>query len=576
MKKVFQNYWNKRVVVLFLLAFFLPPPLGYGQEIVPLVNARAAVEKGTLSPDEAIIQQLDFIDHHAHTNILPIKCSVPLTLMVTEYEHLLSEKTKKRFNDTFSIQKALASESFVSTSGNFTISYETSGVDAVPAEDSNNNLVPDYVEWIAEAADSSYNHLLGLGFTDIFTIKSAPFEIRVANGNAYGFVPPNAPYIGIENDFIGFPDNDDPEGSRKGAVKVTIAHELKHVFQFVQNGWVGNPNRWLEMDATLYEEVIYDEVNDYYNYLRGFGNGNFFRSPTTSQAPGSYEDIAWALFFEERFGNTFWTKVWSIIESESPSITYLDAIEDALSDFNVSFEEATIENLLWHFASGSFNSTPFYSFDENIFYPEPRLEESFTELQKALSTQETLVFFTGKYFEFDSLDANEKLLRIDIIPSSPDIQTGLIAYYDDSTVETFLITNPLANVLNIKETNFSWSQIDRLGVVFFNSSTSTSQTVRFQVYDYLPSELSSPELSQNYPNPFNPNTTITVSLPFSQQVKLSVYDYLGRQVQTLQNGVLPSGTNPIRFNASGLSSGIYFYRLETDTGIITKKMTLIK
>jgi hypothetical protein len=83
-------------------------------------------------------------------------------------------------------------------------------------------------------------------------------------------------------------------------------------------------------------------------------------------------------------------------------------------------------------------------------------------------------------------------------------------------------------------------------------------------------------LSQNYPNPFNPSTQITFSLPKASDVKLVVFDILGREVATLVNGFKQAGTHSIEFNASSLSSGVYFYRLESGTFTDTKKMLLLK
>jgi hypothetical protein len=83
-------------------------------------------------------------------------------------------------------------------------------------------------------------------------------------------------------------------------------------------------------------------------------------------------------------------------------------------------------------------------------------------------------------------------------------------------------------------------------------------------------------LAQNYPNPFNPSTIITYQLGSSQNVILVVYDQLGRRVALLQNGPRNSGTHQVTFDATNLSSGVYFYRLKTEAGIITKKMLLIK
>lgn len=83
-------------------------------------------------------------------------------------------------------------------------------------------------------------------------------------------------------------------------------------------------------------------------------------------------------------------------------------------------------------------------------------------------------------------------------------------------------------------------------------------------------------LSQNYPNPFNPTTKITFAIPKSELVVLKVFDVLGREVKTLVNEVRQAGSYTIDFNASTLSSGVYFYRLTAGNYVETKSMTLIK
>ncbi|NOS86643.1 MAG: T9SS type A sorting domain-containing protein [Ignavibacteria bacterium] len=83
-------------------------------------------------------------------------------------------------------------------------------------------------------------------------------------------------------------------------------------------------------------------------------------------------------------------------------------------------------------------------------------------------------------------------------------------------------------------------------------------------------------LSQNYPNPFNPVTNIKFSMPTGGLVKLVVFDILGREVVTLLNEVKPAGNYLVDFDASALSSGVYFYRLESGSFAETKKMLLVK
>ncbi|HLT23696.1 MAG TPA: T9SS type A sorting domain-containing protein, partial [Ignavibacteria bacterium] len=82
---------------------------------------------------------------------------------------------------------------------------------------------------------------------------------------------------------------------------------------------------------------------------------------------------------------------------------------------------------------------------------------------------------------------------------------------------------------------------------------------------------------QNYPNPFNPSTRIKFDVPKASNIKLAVYDALGKEVQTLVNGNLSPGIYEYTFNARGLTSGVYFYRLISDNMVMgINKMLLIK
>ena len=100
---------------------------------------------------------------------------------------------------------------------------------------------------------------------------------------------------------------------------------------------------------------------------------------------------------------------------------------------------------------------------------------------------------------------------------------------------------------------------------------------RSDLADALGSEL--PEtviLSQNYPNPFNPQTTIRFGLPETADVRLVVYDLLGRQVMVLVQGTLSAGMHDVTFDAGSLPSGAFIYRLDTPAGSLTKMLLLLK
>jgi len=84
------------------------------------------------------------------------------------------------------------------------------------------------------------------------------------------------------------------------------------------------------------------------------------------------------------------------------------------------------------------------------------------------------------------------------------------------------------------------------------------------------------DLAQNYPNPFNPTTTISFSLPEAGHVSLKVYNILGQEVRSLLNEYRDAGVHKVHFDADNLSSGMYFYRLTSESFSESKKMMLVK
>ncbi len=83
-------------------------------------------------------------------------------------------------------------------------------------------------------------------------------------------------------------------------------------------------------------------------------------------------------------------------------------------------------------------------------------------------------------------------------------------------------------------------------------------------------------LHQNYPNPFNSTTSIRYRIPKRTNVKLSLYNILGQEIQVLVNEIKIMGDYEEIFNAQGLSSGVYFYRIITSHGQLNNKMTVIR
>lgn len=111
----------------------------------------------------------------------------------------------------------------------------------------------------------------------------------------------------------------------------------------------------------------------------------------------------------------------------------------------------------------------------------------------------------------------------------------------------------------------------RLKQVDYNGNYSYSDPV--EVDARIPAKFA---LNQNYPNPFNPSTKISYEVARESNVTLKIYDAIGNEVATLINETKPAGTYEITFNASNLSNGVYFYKLQAGNFTSTKKLILMK
>ncbi len=166
-------------------------------------------------------------------------------------------------------------------------------------------------------------------------------------------------------------------------------------------------------------------------------------------------------------------------------------------------------------------------------------------------------------------------VRIDlnsyIIDASPGDEIGLCCFVWDNSSFGFDALKPYeTEYLSPLAEGYFWSYGPFAYMDFALSAAST------EVESKTPAQPQSFVVSQNYPNPFNPSTTIKFELPTSSVVRLSVFDMLGREVSVLVNERREAGYHSVDFNASNLSSGVYFYRLQAGDFIQTRKLLLIR
>lgn len=154
---------------------------------------------------------------------------------------------------------------------------------------------------------------------------------------------------------------------------------------------------------------------------------------------------------------------------------------------------------------------------------------------------------------------------------SIDSTFALYTYVDSTITDSAVTFRPLTNGLNYYwhvrgGTASKWgpfSATQRFSVVVTSVNTPAS----------LPTEFT---LAQNFPNPFNPSTQITFGLPKESAVRLEVFNLLGQQVAEVASGVHAAGFHTVRFDATGLTSGMYLYKLTAGETTLFKKMLLVK
>ncbi len=197
------------------------------------------------------------------------------------------------------------------------------------------------------------------------------------------------------------------------------------------------------------------------------------------------------------------------------------------------------------------------------------------------------VIFEGTrvdYFDLKiaNIDNENRTVVIGLLPQfTPDakpnlaIGEGVIAklvfevnddFVTDITIEEVILTEPYHALTFVSHGNDG--TIESTSPEFGSTTVALSNGL-----DALPDAFA---LNQNYPNPFNPSTQISFSLPNAGNVSLSVYNVLGQQVMTLVDGQMDAGTHVVEFDGSTLASGMYFYRIDTESFSETKKMVMLK
>ncbi|MBD3234500.1 MAG: T9SS type A sorting domain-containing protein [candidate division Zixibacteria bacterium] len=284
-------------------------------------------------------------------------------------------------------------ESYETPEGHFKIHYCVTGDSAVlnvGVDEDPEDGVPDYVNFVGDVCEFVWERELeDLAYlpppSDSFYSQGdgAAYDIYIMDlsDGLFGWTAPDSvvtyptrytSFIALDNDYSWF------SGSYTDAIKVTMAHEFFHAVQFGYDltEYQSNPysSWWLEGSAVWMEEQVYDEINDYLNFLP-----DFFENPHLSLTETSelhmYASCVWPIFLSEKFETDIIKKIWTLC-AEVSGYNVLSATDEVLydpsNDYKSSFNEAFAEFATWNYFTGSRSgiNNGVTTYSEAVSYPE--------------------------------------------------------------------------------------------------------------------------------------------------------------------------------------------------------------
>lgn len=217
---------------------------------------------------------------------------------------------------------------------------------------------------------------------------------------------------------------------------------------------------------------------------------------------------------------------------------------------------------LYFYKSKIEGAPPFFSFNGRMYI---------YGIDRKLSYLKPMGYINRNVRYYSPFQMNDRYIQLDL-----GLATHLtLSLYSMTTTLPYDAANTYLCNRNIYTTGSKlyYSQVD---------SSSRIVKIGFREYDNTSSvknELKMEKeyhLNQNYPNPFNPSTVISFNLSRAAHTSLKVYDILGREIKTLVNGYMESGSHTVNFDASDIPAGVYIYTLQSGNSSLNRKMTLMK
>lgn len=469
------------------------------------------------------------------------------------------------------------------TTTHFVFTYETSGADAVPPDDvAPADGVPDFVEQAGEYAETSWTVLFDqLGF-DPPDVSAGGYPVSFREMSAYGYTQPlgSGTHMVLHRSFQGFPANSDPDGSAKGATKVTVAHELKHASQFVSSGWT--ELGWLEADAVWAEDQVFDATDD---YLRFLASGSPVSAPGNWLPNGnaSYEDCLWQRSLSETFGPGVLVEFFAR-RGANPGEAVMASFDAVLRRHGSSLQDAARTLGVWsHFCGANARQRP-VGFEEADNYPTPPLSAA---LDRVSTTRSGELGTLGTDFVLVGTADREGQPWVQFL-GDRNLPFSVTAIGVDRTGQQRILPLEIEpGRVSSTEIPLNWNDLGLLTLAVTGLDGRTPGSYFLSVGEQAPVGVEPVgtagfELYPNRPNPFRASTTIAFSLAAESSVRLAVYDVRGRLVRRLVEGErLPAGAHERVWNGvdeagRSVAPGVYYVRLDGTGVAATRKMLLIR
>ena len=290
--------------------------------------------------------------------------------------------------------------------GHFRIHYDTAGIHAVYQVNIDTvhggpDGIPDYVNKVSDICDSVWAFEVGyLGYPPPVSDGAAGggtdlVDIYIGNigSDYYGYTEPEqqisglsyTSFVVIDNDYGGIPPYNQSTSMdrRLDAARVTLAHEFFHTIhytmdwnEFENQGTLAPQARyWWEMSAVWMEEMNYDNINDYYTYLKYFYDEPFksLQAVTSSIDLHQYGAVVFPLFLSEKFDTVLIRDIWERCRDYGPGPNFPQAAQDAIDSFTngaSSLHDAFQEFAVWNYFTGSraAKAPAGYGFEEAAYY----------------------------------------------------------------------------------------------------------------------------------------------------------------------------------------------------------------